>query len=221
MPAHNSPKPYTLTVAGLSAVLAIIVLASCTTTDTTATQINNLNTRIVQLQKNLDSTASSQPSTLTKIESLNTKIAQLEKELADVKSVKLQDAPFVPGLGEIMGLNQMRHAKLWFAGQNANWPLAHYEYVELQEGFDDIVHFHPTHDGVPQPLTEMIPQFTEASMKTLGAAIEAKDKAKFNAAFDGLTNACNSCHVAANFGFNVITRPTSSMYANQDFKPRP
>src|SRR5947208_2225088 len=34
--------------------------------------------------------------------------------------------PFTPGLGEIMTLQQMRHLKLWFAGQAGNWPLAAY-----------------------------------------------------------------------------------------------
>ena len=221
MPAHIAPKPYALVVASLSAVTAIVVLTSCGAPDTTTTQITYLNSKIIQLQKSLDNAASMQPTTQAKIESLNTKIVQLEKELADMKGAKPQDAPFVPGLGEIMGLNQMRHAKLWFASENANWPLAQYEYDELKEGFADIVHYHPTHDGVPRPLTEMIPQFTAVPMKSLGEAIVAKDKVQFNTAFDSLTTGCNSCHVAANFGFNVIVRPTASMYANQDFKPRP
>ena len=41
------------------------------------------------------------------------------------------------GLGEIMGLQQMRHVKLWFAGQAKNWELASYELDELTEGFED------------------------------------------------------------------------------------
>jgi hypothetical protein len=36
-----------------------------------------------------------------------------------------------------MTLTQMRHAKLWFAGQAANWPLAAYELDELHEGMQD------------------------------------------------------------------------------------
>jgi hypothetical protein len=44
--------------------------------------------------------------------------------------------PYTPGLGEIMSLQQMRHAKLWFAGQAENWELADYEIDELGEGFD-------------------------------------------------------------------------------------
>jgi hypothetical protein len=33
---------------------------------------------------------------------------------------------YVPGLGEIMTLQQMRHVKLWFAGEAGNWDLATY-----------------------------------------------------------------------------------------------
>src|SRR3954470_11597516 len=57
--------------------------------------------------------------------------------------------PFTPGLGEIMTLQQMRHLKLWFAGQANNWPLAAYELDELKEGFEDIVKYFPVKDDVP------------------------------------------------------------------------
>src|SRR5206468_10927171 len=57
--------------------------------------------------------------------------------------------PFTPGLGEIMTLQQMRHLKLWFAGQAGNWPLAGYKLDELKEGFEDIVKYFPTKDEVP------------------------------------------------------------------------
>src|SRR4051812_10619726 len=58
-------------------------------------------------------------------------------------------AAYVPGLGELMALQQMRHAKLWFAGSNRNWPLADYELDELREGFEDVQKLHQTHDGIP------------------------------------------------------------------------
>src|SRR5262249_19825377 len=58
-------------------------------------------------------------------------------------------APEVAGLGEIMSLQQMRHLKLWFAGNAANWELADYELDELKEGFDDVLKRFPTKDGVP------------------------------------------------------------------------
>ena len=40
-----------------------------------------------------------------------------------------------------MTLTQMRHAKLWFAGQAANWSLAAYELDELNEGMQDAATF--------------------------------------------------------------------------------
>src|SRR3954470_12741667 len=46
---------------------------------------------------------------------------------------------YAPGLGEIMSLQQMRHAKLYFAGQAENWDLAAYELDEIGEGFDDVL----------------------------------------------------------------------------------
>ena len=124
-----------------------------------------------------------------------------------------------PGLGEIMTLNQMRHEKLWRAGEAHNWSLAAYELDELQEGFDDVVRFHPTHKDAPLPLSGLVPRIMGEPMRRLRQAVGSKDSGAFVAAYDGLTNACNSCHQATNFGFNVVKRPTdASWFSNQDFE---
>jgi hypothetical protein len=128
--------------------------------------------------------------------------------------------PYEPGLGEIMTLNQMRHAKLWLAGEAGNWPLAAYEVDELEEGFQDAATFHPTHKDSPVSIAGSIAALTPGPIRALRGAIEQRDPAKFAAAFDALTEACNDCHRAANFGFNVVTRPTGSAFPNQDFSPR-
>ena len=65
---------------------------------------------------------------------------------------------YVPGLGEIMSLQQMRHTKLWLAGNAGNWALAGYELDELGEGFDDIVKYHPTQEGSPVAPKDAIPR---------------------------------------------------------------
>lgn len=65
--------------------------------------------------------------------------------------------PYAPGLGEIMTLQQMRHTKLWPAGEAGNWDLAAYEINELGEGFDDIVKFHPTHEESPVAPKDALP----------------------------------------------------------------
>jgi len=56
---------------------------------------------------------------------------------------------YSPELGELMTFQQMRHTKLWLAGQAGNWPLAAYEIDELGEGFEAVMKFHPTHEGSP------------------------------------------------------------------------
>ncbi len=127
---------------------------------------------------------------------------------------------YVPGLGEIMTFNQMRHTKLWFAGQAENWPLAAYELDELREGFDDAVRFHPTQKGSPLPIKDLVPKMVTEPLHQLDLAIQAEDKARFDDAFDELTRACNSCHRAANFGFNVVRRPTANPFTNQVFTPQ-
>jgi hypothetical protein len=124
---------------------------------------------------------------------------------------------YVPGLGEIMALQQMRHAKLWFAGDASNWELAAYETDELEEGFADAMEFHPQHKSSPVPLTAAIPKFTAQPIAALREAIAAHDAAKFAGAFDGLTAGCNSCHGATQFAFNVVVRPRANTFTNQDF----
>jgi hypothetical protein len=51
-------------------------------------------------------------------------------------------------------------AKLWFAGEAGNWPLAAYELDELLERFDDAAKFHPTHKDAPLPISELILNMT-------------------------------------------------------------
>ena len=129
----------------------------------------------------------------------------------------VSEPAYTPGLGEIMSATQMRHLKLWYAGQARNWPLASYEVDELEEGFADVVHFHPEHKDSPRPLTELVPEFTAGPIAALRAAIANRSRDEFAAAHDALTEGCNGCHVAAKFSFNVVVRPTSNPYSNQDF----
>ena len=129
------------------------------------------------------------------------------------------DAVYTPDLGEIMTLTQLHHAKLYLAGTNGNWELAAYELKELGEGFEDAVRFHPEHEG--KPIAELLPVHMNPPIEALGAAIEARDAAAFESAFDRLTAGCNGCHATTQVGFNRIVRPTGSPFTNQDFAPSP
>src|SRR5215471_14651650 len=124
---------------------------------------------------------------------------------------------YVPGLGEIMSLQQMRHTKLWFAGQAENWRLAAYEIDELSEGFDDVVKFHPTHKDSPVAPKDATPRMMNEPIAELRAAIDRKDSRAFAQSYETLTAACNNCHRAANFGFNAVQTPAMNPYPNQVF----
>jgi hypothetical protein len=119
-----------------------------------------------------------------------------------------------------MTFNQMRHAKLWFAGEAGNWKLAAYELDELGEGFDDVEKYHPTHKDSPVPIPEAVEKIMRAPLADVGRAIGAKDRERFEHAFDAVTDGCTRCHQATNFAFNVVQRPTANPFSNQDFTPR-
>jgi len=113
----------------------------------------------------------------------------------------------------------MRHIKLWFAGEAGNWNLAGYEVKELGEGFDDVVAMHPTHEDAPVAPKDAIPRMVTGPMNDLKAAVGKKDPREFERTYDALTQACNNCHQAMNFGFNVVQRPSANPYSNQVFTP--
>ena len=127
------------------------------------------------------------------------------------------EEPFVPGLGNFMGATQVRHAKLWFAGSERNWPLAAYEVDELREGLDDAARQNPVFKGIP--VQTLLAQYITQPLADVGNAIEAHDEDGFQQAFDRLSAACNGCHQSAGHSFIAIKRPTALPVTNQRFTP--
>jgi hypothetical protein len=151
----------------------------------------------------------SRPQNANSNTALEAKVADMEKAIDDLK----------PGLGEIMGVIQQHHAKLYYAGTKANWPLAGYELDEIQESLDDAMKFYPKFKDVPAPLTELIPTMTKASLAQVRAAIEQKNEKSFAWAFGALSVSCSNCHEAANHPFVRIQAPSEAMFSNQKFAP--
>ncbi|HZC78665.1 MAG TPA: hypothetical protein VE258_13020, partial [Ktedonobacterales bacterium] len=122
---------------------------------------------------------------------------------ARAESADASHAPNAPGLAEIMIMTQIRHAKLWLAGDAGNWDLADYEIDELKEGLEDVLKYVPTYKNMP------VGQMLEAAiMPAIGAvesAIKARDRARFVAAYNDLTAACSAA-----FSPNHI-RPSTSL----------
>ncbi|HNP20707.1 MAG TPA: hypothetical protein PKM63_08335 [Panacibacter sp.] len=122
------------------------------------------------------------------------------------------DHAYKPGLGEFMSSIQTHHAKLWFAGMNANWRLADFEIHEIMESVDDIKIY-----AAERPESKEVGMLAPA-LDTVNNAIVKKDSALFRQSFIALTNTCNNCHRSVDYGFNIVTIPSALPVANQQFK---
>jgi hypothetical protein len=120
---------------------------------------------------------------------------------------------YAPGLGDIMGTIQWRHLKLSYAGSLKNWDLARYELGQIEESLTSAARLY---QNIPIEQIGMIQQ----PLLALADAIKSKNSPRFTRAFADLTDACNSCHAAAQVPFISIQVPTSSPFANQSFAPK-
>ena len=121
--------------------------------------------------------------------------------------------PYAPRLADIMGVTQLRHLKLWYAGKDKNWGLAEYELGQIKESFQDAMTYYP---GLPA--SDMTTMAKPAS--DIGNAIRAKNDGMFVQAFQEITAACNACHRAQGYDYIAIKVPTSSPFSNQSFAPK-
>jgi hypothetical protein len=122
----------------------------------------------------------------------------------------IEEAEASPHLGEMMAQQQMRHIKLWFAGDAGNWPLANYEIDQLKDGFDDVAKLLGG---------DLAQQHVSGAISQLEKAVESKDHEAFVSTFDRLSAGCNSCHRTLDHAFIVIQRPLLLPYSDQNFSP--
>ncbi|MDP9041088.1 MAG: hypothetical protein M3N30_03840 [Bacteroidota bacterium] len=134
---------------------------------------------------------------------LQSQIDSLQKQLKN---------SYMPGMGELMSNIQLHHAKLWFAGDNQNWPLAEYEESLVTSAFKKIQLYHG--DKPEAKIAAMI----NPALDSVNESILLKNRASFKHNFMFLTYTCNSCHQATKRSFNVIIIPVTPPISNQDYK---
>ena len=127
------------------------------------------------------------------------------------QSEKTPAGMYAPGMGELMTTIQLHHAKLWFAGKNANWALAAYNESLIQSAFKKIQRYHG--ETAEAHAASMI----DGPMDSISAAIARQDSPAFTRSFTLLTTTCNNCHAVTNHAYNVIIIPHDLPVANQDF----
>jgi hypothetical protein len=129
--------------------------------------------------------------------------------LAEDQSARSQQ-PYLPTLADVMGVTQLRHFKLWYAGEVDNWDLAKYELLQIQTSIQDAVRLFPN-----IPAADMT--IMNEPVEQVRDAIVAKSRAKFATAFEKVTSACNGCHRSANVSFIVIRVPRLSPMMTSPF----
>ena len=145
---------------------------------------------------------------------LEARVAQLEKQLADLQQ-RVQ-----PELGQQMLLLELRHDRLWWAGEAGNWNLAYYMAGELGEAVQGIVE--TSGDAAelqPQKLSEVMPAMLNAPLKALQDAIGSHDRKKFAQAYDDLSAACTGCHKVAGNPMLIIGRPQTPLLDDLHYAP--
>lgn len=121
-----------------------------------------------------------------------------------------EESENLPRLSEIMERQQMRHIKLWFAGNASDWALADYELDQLKDGFDDVAKL------LGGALAQ---QHVGGALSLLEKSIDTKNHQAFVSAFDRLSAGCNACHRTLDHAFIVIQRPALLPYSDQGFSP--
>jgi hypothetical protein len=148
------------------------------------------------------------------------RIDKMQAEIDALKAARPAAAEEGPELGAQMLELQIRHARLWQAGQSRDWVLTQFQLAELRETFDGVVKTNGEHAALqPQRLAEVLPAMTGPALDEMQAAIDAHDGAKFDASFDALSAACTACHAAADHGFLVIQRPRTPILDNLRAEP--
>jgi hypothetical protein len=124
-----------------------------------------------------------------------------------------------PGFGAYMlMLVQPQHIKLGLAGQARNWDLAAHNLKELGEVFDYLQAVRPMVRG--KELAPLVTAMLGEGRAGVDQAIKARDGAKFDAAYERLTQGCNACHTSFGQPYIVIQKPDAAMYPDQNFQPR-
>ncbi|CAN5217886.1 hypothetical protein BH09BAC1_BH09BAC1_12030 [soil metagenome] len=146
---------------------------------------------------------------VVKREGIHTPHAKEEHDHQDHASHEEADVEVAVTMGHIQ-----RHAnKLFFAGQNANWPLAGFYVHEIEESMEEVADGHVVDDGVN--ISQLMESLGIPALEGLEKSIEAKNKTEFNTAYTHLVNTCNTCHQSANHPYIVIQNPKTPALDNQ------
>ncbi|MEO5831228.1 MAG: hypothetical protein ABIQ36_11755 [Rhodanobacter sp.] len=148
--------------------------------------------------------------------------AALASEVAALKAqvAQLQQQHPAPELGQQMLELQIRHDRLWWAGQSGNWTLAYFMIGELGEAMRGIEQTNGDAPELqPEKLSELMPSMMNPAIKAVQDALAKQDKVAFAKAYDKLSAACTACHQVAGNTFLIMQRPKTPLLDNLRYAP--
>ncbi|HEV7121996.1 MAG TPA: hypothetical protein VGN24_01050 [Rhodanobacter sp.] len=146
----------------------------------------------------------------------------LASEVAALKAqvARLQQRHSAPELGQQMLELQIRHDRLWWAGQSGNWTLAYFMVGELGEALRGIVRSNgDAPEMQPEKLSEVMPSIMNPAIKDVQDALARQDQTAFAQAYDRLSAACTACHQVAGNTFLIMQRPSTPLLDNLRYAP--
>ena len=106
----------------------------------------------------------------------------------------------VPSQSHAMADVDYQFSNLWFAGKNANWPLADFYLNETRSHLNWAVRIRPMRklsSGAMLDLRPMLQGVEGSALTQLGNAIEKQDGKAFDAAYRQTLTECYACHTLA------------------------
>ena len=121
-------------------------------------------------------------------------------------------------LAPYMASLQRYAEKLYLAGSNESWELAHFYEHEIEEVAGELAEGGFAEDG--HDVSALVGQMLLPAVERVGAATDARSPEAFDGAYRALIAACNACHDATEHGFIRLRVPDANAYPSQDFGPR-
>jgi hypothetical protein len=146
----------------------------------------------------------------------HTALAQTAKPAPDLQSLVEQIEAIkgkVPDQSHAMQDVSYHFSNLWFAAQQANWPLAKFYLDETRSHLRWAVRIIPKRKdnaGQEIDLQSILQAFENSPWKQMDDAISGKDKVEFEKKYRFALETCYSCHKAADKPFlrpQIPTRP--------------
>jgi hypothetical protein len=120
-------------------------------------------------------------------------------EIAALKAQNEQLRALIPSQSHAMMDVAYHFTNLWFAGKQANWPLAQFYFNEARSHILWAIRLVPVRktSGGELHLQEMFDTFDHGLLADLKQQIAARNRSGFSVAYRQALNGCNACHLAA------------------------